>query len=300
MELTDIFTATGIKQSSAELYAKNIRALNQNKPISSTTFLKDVQKTLQKIAHLKPTTQRSYIISVVSFLKTQPPTKQNKKMLDEYTEIMNNLNERLRTSNEKTEAETENWMTPDELQATYDELYDIAREIMRKRVGHDDITATEYMQILKLMVFALYHLTPPRRNADYQKMKFAGHRESSDFNYIDIENREFIFNNYKTNRKYAQQITEIPEELANIINIYMRYMNPDSGYFLVKYNGQPLRNVNDITRILNMIFKRRVGTQMLRKMYHTDKYARVMENLEDDARKMGHSVGVVKSHYLKK
>lgn len=301
MDVAQCFQKSNIKHSTIELYRKNLMSLNNNKPITSTTFLKDPSKILQKIAHFKPTTQRSYIISVVSFLKCQPSSKTNKKMFDDYTKIMNEMNENLRTNNEKSEAEKANWITADEIKTRYNELKAEVAQILK---GKTTLKEAEYNKLLQLVVFSLYFLVPPRRNADYQKMKFKPNETETetetDYNYIDLKNRKFIFNNFKTNKTYKTQIIDITPELLEVIKMYLRFVPDDAEYFLVKHNGQHLRLINDITRILNSIFGRKIGSSMLRKMHHTHKFGEVFDALEKDAEQMGHSVDVVKTHYLKR
>ena len=49
-----------------------------------------------------------------------------------------------------------------------------------------------------MMVLALFTKIPPRRNVDYTLMKIASDMTDTKFNYMDVENKQFIFNNYKT------------------------------------------------------------------------------------------------------
>jgi hypothetical protein len=54
--------------------------------------------------------------------------------------------------------------------------------------------------------------------------------------------------------------------------------------------GEPLVAVNAITRILNKIFGKKVGSSMLRHIFITDKYGGAKTEMEKDAEAMGHSV----------
>jgi len=294
--MTDIFDGCTLRPSTRALYTKNLLTLNNHREITSPTFLKDHAKVMQKIAHLKPTTQRGYIIAAVTYLKCQPKQKKTTQLIEQYTKTMNEMNAQLRTNNTKSDSESDNWMTQEELKEKYNELKeDIARFEKRKTLSEQ-----EYQRLLQYIVLSLYYLTPPRRNSDYQNMKFGDSSDSSEYNYIDIPNERFIFNNYKTSKTYKQQLIDIPPHLMDAIRTYLRHVPEHAEFFLSRQDGQPLRHVNAITRILNTAFGRRVGSSLLRKMYHTSKYADVMDELEKDAEKMGHSVDVVKSHYLKK
>ena len=58
--------------------------------------------------------------------------------------------------------------------------------------------------------------------------------------------------------------------------------------FLVSSDGTPITAVNAITRILNKIFEKRVGSSMLRHIFLSTKYD--IKEMEKDANAMGHSV----------
>ena len=55
--------------------------LNDIKPIKNFNFLKNKEGVIDKIKNLKPTNQRSYMISICSILRDIPKFK---KIYDEY------------------------------------------------------------------------------------------------------------------------------------------------------------------------------------------------------------------------
>jgi hypothetical protein len=57
---------------------------------------------------------------------------------------------------------------------------------------------------------------------------------------------------------------------------------------------------NALTKKLNNIFEKKVGSSMLRKMYLTNKYSKVMEEMKEDAENMATSTGVIQTNYIKK
>jgi len=66
---------------------------------------------------------------------------------------------------------------------------------------------------------------------------------------------------------------------------------------LVEASGEPLVAVNAITRILNKIFGKKVGSSMLRHIFVTDKYGGVKKEQIKDALAMGHSVAEQQNVY---
>jgi integrase len=137
---------------------------------------------------------------------------------------------------------------------------------------------------------------------DYIDMYFINHNKDSldsNKNYLDYKNKKFIFNNYKTNKKYGLQSLEIPNDLLEIIDLYLKHhpLNPDKKLlfkkniefrFLVFSDGSPF-NLNSTTRVLNKLFDgKRVGSSMLRHIYLSSKYN--IDEMKKDADAMGHSV----------
>jgi hypothetical protein len=69
--------------------------------------------------------------------------------------------------------------------------------------------------------------------------------------------------------------------------------------FLVSQSGEPLTAVNAITRLLNKVFGKKIGSSMLRHIYISDKYKDVMEEQQKDAANMGHSVELQREYFKK-
>jgi hypothetical protein len=68
---------------------------------------------------------------------------------------------------------------------------------------------------------------------------------------------------------------------------------------LVWIDGEPINKSGDITKILNKIFGRNIGSSMLRNTYLTSKYGTMMQELKDDTTHMGTSVDVALNTYIK-
>jgi hypothetical protein len=73
----------------------------------------------------------------------------------------------------------------------------------------------------------------------------------------------------------------------------------EATYFLTHRDNSPLDKVNSITRILNKVFDKAIGSSMLRHIYLTGKYGEVVKNQAQDALDMAHSEGMQKD-YIKK
>ena len=156
------------------------------------------------------------------------------------------------------------------------------------------------------MVLCLYTRFSPRRNQDYQFMKVVktpaqAEKLGKEFNYFVLDTKQFIFNKYKTANSHGEQVFDVPQDLVDAIMLYLKAhpLKPtlkSPFQFLVLNDGTPLPSVNSITRILNKIFGRNVGTTMLRHIYLSNKYD--VSEMNEDAEKMGHTSGM-QHEYMK-
>ena len=74
-------------------------------------------------------------------------------------------------------------------------------------------------------------------------------------------------------------------------------MKTENVPFLVYYNKKHIPD-NGITRILNKIFNKKIGSSMLRHIYLSGKYGNVLEEQKEDAKMMGHNV-MTQKDYIK-
>jgi hypothetical protein len=298
--LEDILNKKKITDSSRKLYNANFVRLNDGNPVLKFDFLKDVPTILERLSKYKPNTQRGYIISITSLMSDLKETnpKKYKKTYETYYKLLTEYNSALKDQTTQSTNEKENWITPERKQEVIDESTKIIEQIGNKR----KITEDQYNKLFECLVLGLYTKIPPRRNVDYQDMLILKKSTPEDAtnNFIDVANKKFIFNKYKTAGSYKKQETVIPDDLMKIIIIYLKHRPKMEGdQFLISFNGEPYTQTNSMTRILNKIFDAKVGASMLRKLYLTDKYANTMAELKEDAAAMGTSTEVAKNNYIK-
>jgi hypothetical protein len=131
----------------------------------------------------------------------------------------------------------------------------------------------------------------------------------TEHNYLDISEWKWIFNNYKTEKTYKQKVVDIPEDLKDILKVYLKF-HPDAkelkkkspekaSHFLMKSDGTGVTTSTDMTRMLNKIFGKKIGCSMLRSIFLTDKYGKMAEEMKDDTSAMGTSVDTALNNYIK-
>ena len=282
-----------ISENSRKLYIHNLMKLNNNEPITNLNFLIDINSVLSKLSKYKPTTIRSYIIAICTVLKNN-----DEKLYNQYYEILSKMNNDLKVNTEKSEKQKENWMDSNDILDLFMKLKEEAKSKGRDR----------YDNILKYLILALYVIQSPRRNIDYTLMRLSNDMTDSQYNYLDLVNRQFIFNNYKTAGKYNQVLVPIEDDLFKVIKLYLT-VHPEKSklknknyniHFLISKNGSPIDKSSNMTKIMNKIFGgKKIGSSLLRNIYLTNKYSGVMEQLNQDASNMGTSVSTAMNQYIK-
>jgi len=298
-----IIESKEVKESSINLYMNNLKRLNDGEEVKNFNFLKDPDVILKKLEHYKPNTRRSYLISIVSMLKNQEKMKKPFKI---YYDLMMQMNKDLQTNTDKSETQKENWISQDQVK----EIYNNVKEQIQDKINNKKINSIDWEKLINYVVLSLYVLQPPRRCMDFLKMKFINSYDDSlnkEYNYLDITNKKFYFNNFKTAKTYKCQEIDINDELYNVLINYIKFHPMKSELkkkkaiipFLVKHDGEAYTTPNTITRILNKIFHKKISVSMLRNIYLTDKYANENKEKKDDAKAMGTSVNMIDNQYTK-
>jgi len=299
-ELEKKFQEKNISASSIKLYLNNLRKLNDGTEITSFKFLEKPEKIVEKLVKYKPTTKRNFLISVVSALNTDNNPK-IKKLYGKYYDLMLGMNEEVKNIVHSAD-ELPEWKV----------IKEKAEELKKEVNGFKEkktISPPEYETLLKYMVLSLYTLQPPRRNGDYLDMYIVEKYEptmSNEKNYLSRSTGEFVFNSYKTAKKYKQQIEAITPEMADVIRVYLKFhpflknsklpKGTEDAKFLVYRDGDGVSQINAITRILNSVLGKGIASSKLRHIYLTSKYGDTVKEQEKDATAMGHSTAQQKDY----
>jgi integrase len=294
-----------VAETTANKYIMNLTTLNGGKPFKSLAFLRKTEEIDKRLAELAPSTRLAYnagLTSVLSLMKSKPGYK---KAYEHYAKATADGADARRAvdPHEKTEKQEKAWLTWEDVSKTRADLEEAVDKFKTTRA----LTAEQYETLLQYLLVSLYTMIAPRRNLDYEAMCIVPKVDESsatDKNYLDYGAKEFVFNRYKTARRYGQQKEAIPEELWEVIQTYLKFHPlmkkklPKSACikFLVKQDGSPLNSANGITRLLNKSFGKRVGASMLRHIYLSEKYGDTIKDMEETAAAMGHSVAQQKEY----
>jgi integrase len=129
--------------------------------------------------------------------------------------------------------------------------------------------------------------------------------DASKINYLDTKNNVMVFNKYKTAKKYGEQKIELKDypEFVSCLKFYLKFHpkkkdEDDNILLLVDMDGEPLKHLNSITRILNKTLGKKVGSSMIRHIFLSHKFGDNLNERKDIAEKMGHSAEM-QTEYIK-
>jgi integrase len=295
-----LIESKGVAESSAKAYLRTMYVLNDKQPFTTLAFLRKKDDILAKVNAYAPSTQKTVLASIVSVLSTvseKPTYKGVYKFY--YDEMMGKTKaEGEAKPNQRTAKQKEIWMS-------WKEICDIMEQYRSKLFEYapkKTLTPTEYDHLLQTLILSLYVYTQPRRNQDYLNMEVVkkwSEKMPTDRNYLVLSTGKFVFNKYKTSKKYGKQDIDIPDELMGIIEVYLKHHPMAKALkskgdveipFLVGADGKPIVAVNAITRLLNKIFGKKIGSSALRHIFLTDKYGDILEEQKEDSAAMGHSL----------
>ena len=293
-----------ITEGSITVYLRNLKKL-AGKELENFDFLKNPTEVVKALSGYKDTTKRNYLISIVSVLSCFPDYKE---LHDQYYDLMINskkvVEEEL-AKGEKSESQEKNWISWEQVLEEYKALEAKILVFAKKK----NISDEEYTQILAYALLSLYTLQDVRRNKDYTSMLVVEAYQPEldpNFNYLDLSKKKFIFNQYKTSKKYGRQDQKVSPELFAALKKYLKFRtskleldDTDGKPLLIRADGKPLDKSGDITKLLNKIFGKNIGSSLLRHILITDKLGGTHKALEETAARMAHSVTEQKKYILK-
>jgi hypothetical protein len=297
-----------LSETTASAYIKTMAILNGKAPFKNLTFLKKTDEIMKKVGEYAESTQKTLLASITSVLSLEKDKAGYKKAYKFYYDKMMEKSKTAKVeggSVEATEKQTENWLTWEDVVKKLGELKEQTEAF--SKVKH--LSPSQFHTLLSYLILSLYVYVPPRRNQDYLGMSvFKALKKDNldelpkDKNYLIVLKgvpTEFVFNVYKTSKTYGQQKVPIPETLRGVINVYLAHLGDKAKTFQLLRVGSSRENMeqaNGITRVLNKVFGKKVGSSMLRHIYLSSKYN--IAEMSKDAEDMGHSLEEQKAYMV--
>lgn len=298
----ELIEKRSIANSTAHQYISTLWTLNGKRPFNNLAWTKKtdiVEPIINSYAESTRLTMYATLVSALSTVNTKPI----------YKGVYNYWKMKMETKKSelsavdphtKTKTQEENWIEWEEVEKKKSELKEACSSFLLSKL----LTVDQFEKLQDYLILSLYTDMPPRRNMDFLLCNVTKKPVDTETNHYDPVAKKFIFNKYKTAKKYGQQIVDASEELASVIDVYLKHhplvkSKSKSFPFLVKYDGSPFSNMNSITRILNRIFGKKVGSSMLRHIFVSSKLGDKINELNQVAADMGHSAREQQGTYLK-
>ena len=304
-----------IKDSSLNMYIKNLRKLNKEigdkENEHSLKVLKEKSKVDQFLETKAKSTKKNYYATIVVLLMTEE--NEDKDLIDKYRVEMEDLDSSLKEiqkSQEKTEKQKQNWASLEELQKV---MKTYKREIdMKGLFKKENLTKSELDLIQKWVITSLYVLdpenNPPLRSdysmtviniKDYNKLKDSELKQ----NYLVVrgQNKKFFhLGEFKTQGKFDIKTIEVGKKLNTVLNKWLK-VNPTK--FLLFNRSLDMMSANQLTKAVKSAFsplnKNGLGISMIRHIVISTLFPPQNKEKEELADKMLHSVDQQTNVYSK-
>lgn len=311
-KLTEIIKEArpNIKDNSIRMYVMNLEKLKNIFETDNFDFLKDEKKVLDKLSNLSDNTIRNYLNAILIYLLAIDKDDKFKAEIKVYTDLRDDLNKKYedsQASGQISAKQKENFVDITEI---YKMIETMGKEIKDKKIKKkEDLTAKDKQLLMVYIIFNIYVRLPMRNDVagmesiskrQYNKLT---DEEKKEKNYLVVEKTKMkmILNKYKTSKKYEENIIDIPKDLEKLLRLYIRINGMGT---LFKSSTGTAISRNALSQLLLKTSKKymnkSISTTMLRKIYLSSKYADVKEEMEKDAKVMGHSVETGQKYYVKK
>lgn len=311
-KLINKLNATGIAEKTTENYIKQIRVIytmitgKPHNKMSSFSFLKDSDTVIKALTDkYAQSSKKTMLASIMKVLNISGVAYQKlyKVYFEEFLKMAGELNSH---SDEKTPKQQENWVSLEQLSDVQRRYKDLVDEFKNE----SEITMKQYNQLLSYLIVSLYLDAEPERSENYFNMEYANTMDDAknkNKNYYVDKEKVFIFNKYKTSNTDPNrgEPIEISSALQKVIDLYLSFRPTNAECFVAKYNGGCFSSSPDWSRRVSQAFgqflpDKKIGSQMLRNIYFTEKYKDSKAQKEADAKKMKTSVKMIDKVYTKR
>ncbi len=303
-KLTDLIKEArpNIKDSTIKMYVGNLMKLMKIFNEDNLNFLKDIDQVKEKLSEKHFTTQRNYYNSIIIYLMT----KKDKKIVEEYNEIRDELNKKYIDDNSSgiiSDKQKNNFVELDEIKKM---IKDISNDLNIPKLKKKSSISKKEENLLMVYVILNILIRIPLRNdlsnmillkkTQYNKLS---NKDKEDNNYLVMEKGllKFILNDYKTSKKYKEKILNIPKDLEKILRMYIKRMDfkVNDIIFPLSRNGLSQLLIKTSKKYLN----KSISTTMLRKIVATDLLGDVKKAEKELSKKMGTDISTIKNVYVK-
>ena len=287
---------------------KTVNDKNSIKTFTNLDWLDDSDKVSKEISDMPLQTQKILFQSASVFLDAQGKDELVKKYRAALFAVKK-LHDTETEGQNKTVKEEENWCSWKSLEKVRNnykqQLMNLG--LLDAKITPDKVKPSQMALFQKWVITSLYTYQPPVR-ADYamdilsqSEYDAVPDEEKSKNNYLVINKREkfFHFNKYKTHNLHGDKRVKVNKPMNAVLNKWLNINK--SGWLLLNIKKEPV-NENQLGKAVTVAFEpcgKRIGINMLRKIYLTEKYQHEKAEKKADADAMLHSVSTQQKEYVK-
>ena len=282
-----------LSQSSLRTYMSNINKTSKDieKPLETLDdVIANCKTILEVLMKYKPSIRKTKLSAFIVILDRKDQTPEDiAKIIEGFRTQMFLDAEHVDKEQDKqklTDKQEKNFITWDQVLKIYNDLKIEAEPLFKL----ETLNTRQFSRRQDYVLLSMYVLIPPRRSLDYAKFKIRNCNPEVDNCMVSKSKKKpsvFVFNSYKNSGRLGKQEMEVPNALRNIITKWSA-KNPND-YLIVNNKGGPIEQPK-INSILNNIFKRQIGSSMLRHIYLTHKYGNVdLEDIKETTEAMGNN-----------
>lgn len=287
---------------------KTVNDKNSIKAFTNLDWLDDSDKVSKEISDMPLQTQKILFQSASVFLDAQGKDELVKKYRAALFAVKK-LHDTETEGQNKTVKEEENWCSWKSLEKVRNNYKQQVMNLglLDAKITPDKVKPSQMALFQKWVITSLYTYQPPVR-ADYamdilsqSEYDAVPDEEKSKNNYLVINKREkfFHFNKYKTHNLHGDKRVKVNKPMNAVLNKWLNINK--SGWLLLNIKKEPV-NENQLGKAVTVAFEpcgKRIGINMLRKIYLTEKYQHEKAEKKADADAMLHSVSTQQKEYVK-
>jgi len=293
-----------LKPISIKQYEAQLKKIKKIFNADDYDFLNNPKDVEDKLSDLHYTSVRNLYNAVIILLMALNSSKKYDKLIKNYSDLRDELNDKYieeQKSGIISEKQKPNFASMEEIEKMLKELKSEVNVIKKK----SKLNKTDKSTVRAWILFNMLIRIPTRNDAsnmlyisqkDYKKLS---DDDKKQHNYLVDErnNLKFIYNQYKTSKKWGELVVPVPPDLKPMIRSYIKIMDYklNDNIFPLTRNALSQLLVKTSKRILN----KNISSTMIRKIYMSDKYSDMKEEMEKDAKILGHDVSVGQSVYTK-
>ena len=290
-----------LKTNTIKQYEAQLRNLQKLFDTDNYDFLDDPKKVEEKINHLHYTSRRNVYNAVIILLMA---LDKDKELIETYGEMRDKLNKQYQddqASGKISEKQKDNFVDIEEIYKMLGQMENDIKPLKKK----EKLNQSQRQLIKAYTIFSSLVRIPVRNDlaglifiskTTYNKLT---DKEKEENNYlVQLKNNlQYIFNEYKTAKKYKENIIDIPKDLQKILRMYMKFNDYKVGDVIFPLSKNGLTQL--LTKYSMKYMNKKISSTMIRKSYLSSKYSDMKKEMEKDSKIMGHSVGTAQKVYVK-